>query len=88
MTRLKEIAKKYGLKQEDIAKIIHKSRPTVSKYMTGKILPDIETYILIADFFSISIDELIGRNIDYVVISKMKYEKIKELLKQLETEIK
>ena len=88
MTRLKEIAKKYSLKQEDIAKIIHKSRPTVSKYMTGKILPDIETYILIADFFSISIDELIGRDIDYIVISKKKYEKIKELLKQLETEIK
>lgn len=88
MTRLKELAKKYGLKQEDIANIIHKSRPTVSKYMTGKILPDIETYILLADFLSVSLDELVGRSSDYVIFTKEKYEKIKEILDQLNKEIK
>ena len=88
MTRLKELAKKYGLKQEDIANIIHKSRPTVSKYMTGKILPDIETYILLADYLSVSLDELVGRSSDYVIFKKEKYEKIKAILEQLNKEIK
>ncbi len=83
MNRLKEIAKKYNLKQEEIAKIIHKSRPTVSKYMTGQVSPDIETYIILADYFKISLDDLIGRE-GYPSISEQQKEAIENIKKQIE----
>lgn len=84
MTRLKEIAKKYGLKQDKIANIVHKSRPTISKYMTGKILPDIETYILLADYLKITLDELIGRENSYRIITIEEYNDLKTAKELLE----
>lgn len=59
--RLKEIRKRLGLKQDDVAKYLNISAATYSRYENGIHEPDIETLIKLADFFNVSIDYLLGR---------------------------
>ncbi len=56
---LVELRKLHNYSQEELAEMIGVSRQTLSKYETGESLPDIERCKLIADVFSVSIDELI-----------------------------
>ena len=46
--------------QEELAEMIGVSRQTLSKYETGESLPDIEKSKLLADVFSVSVDDLIS----------------------------
>ena len=41
------------------------SQPKISYYESGKHSPSIEDCIKIADFYGISLDELVGREIKY-----------------------
>lgn len=45
--------------QDDLAEKIHVSRQTISNWENGRTLPDIESLILISDFYEISLDNLI-----------------------------
>lgn len=57
--------KEKGIKQEELAKYVGVSTQAVSKWENGGV-PDTELLPKIADFFSVSIDRLFGRNItDY-----------------------
>ncbi|MBQ7339374.1 MAG: helix-turn-helix transcriptional regulator [Clostridia bacterium] len=49
------------LKQEELAKSLCTTQRKVSYWESGKIEPDINSLWAIADFFEISIDELVGR---------------------------
>lgn len=55
------IAHKIGQKQ--LAKIINISVKTVSHWETGYSEPSIAQLIALADFFKISIDELVGKSV-------------------------
>ena len=57
---LTELRKLNGFSQEELAERIGVSRQTLSKYETGESLPDIEKCKLLADAFSVSIDDLIS----------------------------
>lgn len=57
---LTELRKYHNFSQEELAEMIGVSRQTLSKYETGESLPDIEKCKLIADAFSVSMDELIS----------------------------
>lgn len=59
LTRLKKIRKYRGITQGELAKDLHISQTSVSKYERGLSEPDIEMLIALADYFGISIDELI-----------------------------
>lgn len=48
------------LSQEEFGKRVNLSQQTVHKYETGKTEPDIATLILLANFFEVSVDYLIG----------------------------
>ncbi len=50
------------LTQGEIAKKLKLSKSTISMYENGKRTPDFETFKLIADYFNVSLDFLIGRN--------------------------
>ena len=55
-----ELRKYHDYSQEELAEMIGVSRQTLSKYETGESLPDIEKSKLLADVFSVTIDDLIN----------------------------
>lgn len=58
--RLISLRKERSLTQEDLAKIIHKKRSTVSGYETEGKEPDLETVCFLAKYFGVSTDYLLG----------------------------
>lgn len=48
------------LSQEELAEKLGISRQTLSKYETGESIPDIEKCKVIADYFDVSIDDLVN----------------------------
>lgn len=61
---LVELRKLHNMSQEELADKIGVSRQTLSKYETGESLPDIEKCMLIANTFSVSMDDLINYSPD------------------------
>ncbi|WP_167957407.1 helix-turn-helix domain-containing protein [Anaerosporobacter faecicola] len=55
-----EKRKEKGITQEDLAKYIGVSKASVSKWETGQSYPDITTLPLLATYFDITVDELLG----------------------------
>lgn len=59
--RLKDERIKKGLTQTELAKTLFLGQTSVSKYESGKQIPEMPTLQKIADFFGISIDYLLGK---------------------------
>lgn len=59
-TRLKNLTKEMGLSQEKLADELHVDKSTIAKYETGKISPSIEMVVILAKYFSVSTDYLLG----------------------------
>lgn len=59
-SRLISLRKERGLTQEELAKLIHKKRSTVSGYETEGKEPDLETVCWFAQYFGVSTDYLLG----------------------------
>ena len=57
--KLKEIRKNEGLSQDQLAEKIGVSRQAVTKWETGKGLPDVENMVIIAEIFKTTLDELL-----------------------------
>ena len=57
---LKELRKEKGITQEEFAEKLNVSGRTVSRWETGNNMPDISLLIEIADFFDVSIPEIIN----------------------------
>lgn len=57
--KLKEIRKDEGLSQEQLAEKIGVSRQAITKWETGKGLPDVENIVILAEIFKITLDELL-----------------------------
>lgn len=58
--RIKEIRETYGYTQTEIAKVLHCTQQTYSRYETGEITIDVNNIILLADFYHTSVDYLLG----------------------------
>lgn len=50
------------MRQIDLAKILNTTQRKISYWESGTIEPDLESLWKLADYFKISIDELIGRD--------------------------
>ena len=59
---LKFLRKKHGLKAEDFA-TIGISRSMIFAYEKGTSKPSLEKVLAIAEYFKVSIDYLVGRNL-------------------------
>jgi len=59
--RLKELRTLKKLNQSDLANMLGIERSTYGKYETGDSSPDYEKLLILADFFQVSIDHLLGR---------------------------
>ena len=57
--KLKEIRKKEGISQEQLAEKIGVTRQAITKWETGKGLPDVENMAILAEIFKTTIDELL-----------------------------
>lgn len=53
-----------GISQQHLANIIGTSQQSINKYENHNVEPDISTLILLADYFQVSVDYLIGHIID------------------------
>ena len=62
MNALKQLRKNKGLTQAEIANIIGMSQSVYARYESGKIDPPIETLKALADYFGVSVDEILGRD--------------------------
>jgi transcriptional regulator with XRE-family HTH domain len=60
--RLKSLRKDHGLTQLKLGEYLGLSESTISLYESGKREPDNETLSRIADYFSVSVDYLLGRS--------------------------
>lgn len=58
--KLQELRKRKGLTQEELAGILYVSRTAVSKWESGRDVPNIESLKAISKYFSVSIDELLS----------------------------
>ncbi|NPV52169.1 MAG: helix-turn-helix domain-containing protein [Firmicutes bacterium] len=60
-TRLRELRMARGLRQEDVAAVIGVTPEAIGMYENGKREPKGEILVALADFFSVPVDYLLGR---------------------------
>lgn len=71
--KLKELRQQKGISQATLAEAIHISRSAVAKWENGLGLPNDESLKLLADYFSVTIDELIpNKSSEEILVSKNK----------------
>ena len=61
--KVKELRKEYGMSQKALAELIKVDRSTVAGWETKGRMPDVMLLINIANVFGVSLDSLVGRNI-------------------------
>ena len=71
-SNLKKIRKELGFTQEQIAKQSHIARSTYIAYEQGHTIPDAITLKFMAEAFNVSIDDILGHNVDKTKITKRK----------------
>ena len=62
--RFRELREQRGLKQKEIAEILHVQPSTISGWETGRNQPNYDILIVIARFFGVTIDYLLGMSND------------------------
>lgn len=81
--RLRELRKEHNLTQKEVAKVINVTIATISKYELGIIEPDHKATEILADYFDVSIDYLLGRTNERRLVM---YKNFQEYLDSLKDE--
>ncbi|MBW7474677.1 helix-turn-helix domain-containing protein [Paenibacillus oenotherae] len=63
--QLRELRKSRSMTQVQLATLLNTAKSTISQYENDINEPDLETLIRIADFFEVTLDELVGRELPY-----------------------
>ena len=58
---LEELRKDRKMTQKELSEVIYVNTGTISNYENDRYLPDIEKLIMLADYFNVTIDYLLGR---------------------------
>ena len=58
--RIRDLREDKELSQEDLAQMLHISQTTYSRYETGKLDIPSQTLIVLAKFYGVSVDYLLG----------------------------
>lgn len=61
MNRLKELRIEKGVSQQEIGKLVNMSKMAISHWEKGHSEPSISQLILLAEFFDVTVDYLIGK---------------------------
>lgn len=75
-SRLKKLRLQKKLSQKEFAKLFNLAESTIGMYERGERKPDYETLLLIADYFKVSTDYLLG-NSDNAKTLNQDFEKFK-----------
>lgn len=59
-SKLKKARTDTGFTQREVAKELNIPQPTIARFETGERFPDIEKLGLLADFYGVSVDWLLG----------------------------
>lgn len=59
---------KHGMNQEDIAKLVGVSKATACKYENGNVEPTVAQLLTLADFFGVSMDQMIKQDLSQEVV--------------------
>jgi len=59
-TRLKELRKEKNLNQIETAKMLSVDKSTIAKYETGAAVPSLNMLVVLARFFDVSADYILG----------------------------
>lgn len=63
MNRIKELRVAAGIEQKTLALDLHVAQPTISEWESGKKMPSSRSSERLADYFGVSIDYLLGRDL-------------------------
>ena len=53
------------ISQRELSKMIGTSHQNIHRWEKGEVIPNIDFCVKLADFYGISLDELVGREIKY-----------------------
>ncbi|OQQ84898.1 helix-turn-helix domain-containing protein [Ligilactobacillus salivarius] len=59
--RIKKLRKEKGLRQSELATTLHVSQQAVGSWETGRTVPGADTLNVLADYFNVTTDYLLGR---------------------------
>ncbi len=62
MNRIKELRKKHGLSQQELADALHVHQTAVSQWENGKTAPDLDNLQQMAKLFGVSTDYILGQS--------------------------
>ena len=71
LKNLKLLRAEKNISQQQLADVVGVSQQSINKYENHSVEPDIDTLIRISDFFSVSVDFLIGRTDVRIIPSNM-----------------
>lgn len=80
--KLQRLRKEKGLTQEELAELLYVSRTAVSKWESGRGIPNIESLKAISKFFSISLDELLSGE-EILAIAETENKQKEKIIKDL-----
>lgn len=93
---IKTLRKRRGLTQEDLSKVLDKTKATVSDYEKGKSTPPLEVALQLCDIFNVDLNSLVTRDLQKEGPAELKapsslptdyraqYEVLKKQLRSLE----
>ena len=73
--KLKEIRQSKGINQTQVAKNLNITQASYSHYENGRNQPTYELLIKLADFYKVSVDELLGHKMPYLIDKSLLSEK-------------
>ena len=82
---LKELRKKKGYSQQELAIRLNVVRQTISKWEKGLSVPDADTLIKMAEIFEVSVNELLGAKLE--VKDEEKHNAIAEQLARINEQL-
>ena len=68
--RIKELRKQRGISQDELGKVLGVSRSAICQYEQGGRIPNYKSVVAMADYFNVTVDFLLDRDINRVLIEK------------------
>lgn len=63
MLKIRQLREERNIQQSELAEYLGIAQPVLSRYEYGIKVPSLSLAISMADYFDISLDELVGRNL-------------------------